>query len=76
MDRGGDIPATYTNGVLRPDQRLDLPEGARVTVAVRNGQPTEESRARAWSFLERVRREGLVRLRAGRWSRDDLHDRR
>lgn len=76
MEFQGEIAVTYTGGVLKPDERLDLPEGARVTVSVRDGAPTPESRRRGWELIERIRREGLVRLGGGRWTRDDLYDRR
>ena len=72
----GDIPVTYSGGVLRPDTRLDAPEGSRFLVSLRDQAPTAESRKRAWELIDRVRREGLIKLRGARWTRDDLYDRR
>ena len=72
----GDIPVTYLGGVLRPDTRLDVPEGSRFLVSLRDQSPTAESRKRAWELIDRVRREGLIKLRGTRWTRDDLYDRR
>jgi predicted DNA-binding antitoxin AbrB/MazE fold protein len=71
-----ELTVTYTDGVLKPDQRLDLPEGSRITIAMRNQQPTPESRRLAWETIDRIRREGLIRLTGGRLTRDDLYDRR
>jgi predicted DNA-binding antitoxin AbrB/MazE fold protein len=72
----GEIPVTYSNGVLRPDEELPLPDGSRLTVSVRPGGPTPESRQKAWDLIDRIRREKLIRLRGGRFTRDDLYDRR
>jgi len=76
MSFHGDFPATFQNGVFRPGMNPGLPEGARVMLALRDPQPTSESRRSAWELIDRVRREGLIRLRAGRVTRDDLYDRR
>ena len=76
MSFHGEFQATYQNGVLRPGSDLGLPEGAKVTLALRDQQPTPESRKQAWDLIDRIRREGLIRLRGNRWTRDDLYDRR
>jgi hypothetical protein len=54
---------------------LPIPEGARLIVSVRNGGPTPESRRAANEFLDRVRRENLVRLEGTRLTREQLYDR-
>ena len=72
----GNISATFTDGVFKPDERPDLPEGARVTISVRDGAPTAESRRRGWELIDRIRRDGLVRLGGEGLTRDDLYDRR
>jgi predicted DNA-binding antitoxin AbrB/MazE fold protein len=76
MEFQGEIAATYTNGMWKPDKRMDLPEGARAFLSVRLQQPTPESRKRGWETIERIRRDGLIRLRGDRFTRDDLYDRR
>jgi predicted DNA-binding antitoxin AbrB/MazE fold protein len=76
MEFQGEIAATYTNGMWKPDQRMDLPEGARALLSVRLQQPTPESRKRGWETIERIRRERLIRLEKSARKRDDLYDRR
>lgn len=76
MSYHGEFNATFQGGVFRPGTNPGLPEGARVTLALRDPAPTPESRSRAWELIDRIRREGLIRLRAGKISRDDLYDRR
>ena len=71
----GDILVTYSGGVLRPDSRLDVPKGTRMRVSMRDELPTTESRKLAWELIERVRRDGLIKLHGMRCSRDDLYDR-
>ena len=75
MKMDGEFPVTYTNGVLRPNERLPIPDGSRLMVCVRNGGPTPESRRTAGEFLDRVRRENLVRLAGPRLTRDQLYQR-
>ncbi len=72
----GEFSATYEGGVLRPGERLNLPEGARVTLSVRETAPTAESKKRGLETIKRIRREGLIKLQGQRWTRDDLYDRR
>lgn len=76
MDRDQDIDATYTGGVFRPDERVPLREGEKVRLTVRSADAGAGERKRAMEFIAKVRREGLVKLGGGRWTRDDLHDRR
>ena len=70
-----DILVTYSGGVLRPDSRLDVPEGTRFRVSMRDEHPTAESRKHARELIDRVRREGLIKLQGMRWKRSDLYDR-
>lgn len=72
----GEFSATYEGGVLRPGEHLNLPEGTRVTLSMREGAPTPESRKRGIETIKRIRRDGLVKLHGVRWTRDDLYDRR
>ena len=75
MSYFGDILVTYSGGVFRPDSRLDVPEGMRMRVSMRDELPTSESRKRAWELMERVRRDGLIKLHGMQWTRGDLYDR-
>lgn len=76
MSFHGDFNAIFQGGVFRPGTNPGLPEGARVTLALGDPAPTPESRSHAWELIDRIRREGLIRLRPGRVTRDDLYDRR
>lgn len=87
MDRDQDIDATYSGGVLRPDQPLPLPENSRVRVTVHdhleNGthagptridpSPAAANKARqAWS---RYSQQGVLTLGGTRPTRDQMHER-
>lgn len=87
MDRDQDIDATYSGGVLRPDQPLPLPENARVRVTVHdhgeNGTSTGSTRIdpvpatarkarQAWT---RYSQQGVLTLGGSRPTRDQMHER-
>lgn len=70
----GEITATYTNGVLKPDQRLDLPEGARVRAVI---LPTIDLEAaeQALATIKRIRDSGVFRSGGRKFTRDEMHER-
>lgn len=43
----GEISVTYTGGVLKPDHRLELPEGARLRAVIRPALPEPATTAGA-----------------------------
>lgn len=75
MDRDQDIPATYSNGALRPDEPLHLPENSRVRVSIRRVEATPEQEAKARERLSEILRKGAVRLGGWRPTRDEMHER-
>ena len=75
MDMPGEVSVTYKDGAFHPDRPLHLPEGVKGTVWVAPDAPTEESRAKAWELIERIRRERLVRSGGRKFNREELYDR-
>lgn len=76
MFRDQDIPATYSNGVLRPETPLQLPENARVRISIRRVEVTADQAREAQRALEAFRNRGGLKLGGWRPSRDELHERR
>jgi predicted DNA-binding antitoxin AbrB/MazE fold protein len=81
-----DVGATYENGVLRPDRKLDLEDRARVIISVRQADATgrdataqasepsttqEEYRRRLERLFETVK----LDLRGWTFNRDELYER-
>lgn len=82
------ITATFEEGVLRPDQPLDLPPHARVRLVVETLEETSGTSAQklndewhrpgrkaAWEELERVLDELTIDSGEARPTRDQLYDR-
>lgn len=71
------VEATFTNGILKPDQPLSLPEQTRVRLTV---EPIEEwsrnTALQAWNSIEARLRERPIHGGAVRYTRDELHERR
>lgn len=69
------IMATFENGLLRPDEPLDLPAQARVRLTL---EPLPEGleEGRAWQELEQLWDEATVDSGGRRFTRDQLHERR
>ena len=66
--------ATFVDGVLKPDDDLELPDQARVSVVI---EPLTEARdaVAAWNALKERIRERPIHGGGRRYSRDDLHER-
>jgi len=60
MDIYRDIAVTYTGAVLRPDERLDLPEGTRLRAALRP-LPDPAAEAQARDAILRLRDSSIIR---------------
>jgi predicted DNA-binding antitoxin AbrB/MazE fold protein len=77
MDFNGEISFTYTNGVLRPDERLDLPEGARgrATVRIEAAQP-KRSKEEIMADIRRLGESGAFEYTGKRFTREEMHERR
>ena len=69
------IMATFENGILRPDEPLNLPAQARVRLTL---EPLAEGLevGRAWLELEQLWDEAMVDSGGQRFTRDQLHERR
>jgi predicted DNA-binding antitoxin AbrB/MazE fold protein len=69
------ITATFENGVLKPDQPLELANGARVRLIV---EPvlTKEDKENAWVEWDKLCDEIKLEESASRLTRDQLHERR
>jgi predicted DNA-binding antitoxin AbrB/MazE fold protein len=65
MNTPNEVSFTFTDGVLRPDTPLDLPEGARVRAVIRvqpvDGPPTVTSANIAIETVRRITESGLFR---------------
>ena len=53
MVSNGEISLTYANGVLKPDQRLNFPEGARLRATIRPAAPDPAAAQRAMDEIRR-----------------------
>ena len=70
------ITATFENGLFKPDERLDLPSGARVRLVVETVNGAAENKDEAWQELEKLWEEAEVDSGGVRFTRDQLHERR
>ena len=75
MDTPGPILATYTDGVLKLDKPLDLPEGTRLRVVVSLLEPDPVTKANAIETLRRIRESGVFRSGGRKLTRDEMHER-
>jgi predicted DNA-binding antitoxin AbrB/MazE fold protein len=75
MDIQGDISVTYTGGVLRPDEHLDLPEGTRLRAALRPEAPDAGVAAKAMDEIRRLSESGIYRSGGKKLTRDQMHER-
>jgi predicted DNA-binding antitoxin AbrB/MazE fold protein len=73
------VTAVFENGVFRPESPCDLPEGARVVLAIQEESKKplsdEEKRAILQAMVERMKANPL-RADAPRFTRDEMHERR
>ena len=70
-----EVSLTYTNGVLKPDQRLNLPEGARVRALISTESPDPEKAAKAMETIRRISESGAFRSGGRKFTRDEMHER-
>jgi predicted DNA-binding antitoxin AbrB/MazE fold protein len=71
------VDATLTNGVLKPDQPLPLPDQARVRLTVEPIEEWSPEKARAaWKALLARLKERPINSGGLRFTRDELHERR
>ncbi len=75
MDFQGEISVTVSGGMLRPDERLNLPEGARLRATLRPAKPDPVAAARALEELRRISESGAFRSGGRKLTRDEMHER-
>lgn len=76
MDLNGEISVTYIDGVLRPDRRLDLPEGTRLRAAIRPESSDPAGAAAALETIRRISESGAFRSGGRKLTREEMHERR
>jgi predicted DNA-binding antitoxin AbrB/MazE fold protein len=70
------IPATFEDGVFKPDRPLSLSPQTRVRLLVETlDDDAETKRQQAWDALEQIWRESAFDSKGDRLSRDQLHER-
>jgi predicted DNA-binding antitoxin AbrB/MazE fold protein len=69
------ISATVEDGVLKPDQPLEFPQGTKVHVVIEPFRSPQE-RQHALQELEKLRKEHPINSGGNRMTRDQLHERR
>jgi predicted DNA-binding antitoxin AbrB/MazE fold protein len=75
MVSNGEISVTYSNGVLKPDHRLNFPEGARLRAVIRPAPPDPETAAKALETIRRISDSGVFRSGGRKFTREEMHER-
>ena len=80
MYREQDVPFVYEHGVLRPEARVDLPEGARGIAHIRETGDSRSSesgspRRRALDIIRRIGESGDFDSGGRKLTRDEMHER-
>ena len=71
------IAATFEDGVLKPDEPLQLPPHARVRVVIEPlHEHTQQQRQAAWTAMEQLWRQSKIDSGGERLTREQLHERR
>jgi predicted DNA-binding antitoxin AbrB/MazE fold protein len=71
------ITATFEDGVLKPNGRLNLPPHSRVRLVVQPlDEEADETRRQAWEAAERLWQQSALDSQGARLSREQLHERR
>jgi predicted DNA-binding antitoxin AbrB/MazE fold protein len=71
------VPATFEDGVFKPDQRPALADSARVRLVVESFDSDEASqRDESWAILKRLWDTSGFDSGGDRLTRDQLHERR
>ena len=75
MYREQEFPFVYEKGVLRPQGRIDLPEGARGIARIREASENGASRQRAIEAIRRIGESGVFNSGGRKLTRDEMHER-
>lgn len=80
MDREQEVHFVYENGVLRPEEPVDLPEGARGVARILETQGAarreSDARRRALATIRRIGESGVFDSGGRKLTRDEMHERR
>lgn len=77
MYREQEFHFVYEDGVLKPQEALDLPEGARGIAHIRDSTTRSDSRARtrALEIIRRVGESGVLNSDGQKMTREQMHER-
>lgn len=75
MDFNEEISLTYSDGVLKPDQRLEFPEGMRLRAKIRPAEPDLVKAEEAMETIRRISESGVFRSGGRKYTRDEMHER-
>lgn len=79
MDREQEVHFVYENGVLRPEEPVDLPEGARgVARIVETHEPMRRdshTRRQALATIRRIGESGVFDSGGQKLTREQMHER-
>jgi predicted DNA-binding antitoxin AbrB/MazE fold protein len=71
------VTATFTNGVLKLDQKLPLADQTRVKLTIEPiEEKSHETSLAAWEALKAQIKEKPLHFGGQRFTRDELHERR
>ena len=70
-----EVTATFVDGLLRPDDRLALPDHTRVKLTIETIGPAPDATA-AWNALKARLAQWPVHGGGQHFTRDELHERR
>lgn len=79
MYREQEIHFVYEDGVLKPDERLDMPDGSRGVARILSdgADPSPAARrSQALATIRRVGEAGVFNSGGRKLSRDEMHERR
>lgn len=71
-----DIPFLYEGGVLKPEGRVDLPEGARGIARIHSDSWNAEIGRRAMDEIRRISDSGAFNSGGTKLTRDQMHEHR
>lgn len=72
---GHEITATFIDGVLKPEQKIELPAGTRVRLMLDVCESVQPRDERACADLDRICDQFPIATCAPRLTRDELHAR-
>lgn len=71
----GEISVTYSNGVFKPDHKLNVPEGSRFRALIRPDAPDPVAAKKAMEEIRRISESGAFNSGGEKLTRDQMHER-